>query len=813
VKPLYIEAVGAITAGGHDAPRTVASLRSGLDRFREMRFTGFSQQDLQAAPVLGFAEGLGGVRRYDALASKAILPCLEGLTTEDRRRTAVVVGLPHPDRTGVPQGLGPALVESLAERTGLHPTAIRTVSLGRVSVFRSLGNARQVLEENDLRACVIGGVDTLVNGDSLRGLSEAGVLKEEWDGFIPGEAAAFVRVVRRPGIGAWGGDAVAVSGIGSAKDEADGTAENPLTGEGVRQAFDAAMSDAGLPESEIHLCINDLNGSRAAFEDEAMGWTRFFRTPRECLDVWHPASFLGETGASVGAIELIWASAALELGFAPGSGILASTSDRDLRAAVFLRAEEERSTGSPERTWRVGKGSPAIHLGDPPESETTLSDPGVHLGEIDDLHRDLTRENLEEVSWLWTVRESHHREDADPWLDIEEFEYRLVAHLDAAAWSSGRGRDLARDFLRSEDLDDAAAAAMLLLCFPADQEARDLLQEAMEESEERCRAIARVLPHMPRDHAEPLLRSLVSSETSWKTECGVRGLTVGGWTDENALAPVVQRWPSGLAGSLVEAAGAGAHGRMWTPYEHLLAEHIEELAPEDLFASIALSPRGIVIPGAEPGRVLSRAPVAYALWCLRENASFPNAFDDERSISPDVIDAIGWAGETASQSILLDILDVGEPDQQAPAALALSRIYGVRPMETVEVPLSEEEGEGEEEQGAAPETATRAEGSEPLETIEEERLSRDPEVWDRAIQKIRVGEDRHARLRHGRPWRRDAALTHLQREECTYSERLAAAWEFAIVNRARLPVHPCRFVEPQKRAVARLMAEVAESSR
>ena len=51
------------------------------------------------------------------------------------------------------------------------------------------------------------------------------------------------------------------------------------------------MADARLPDSKVRLVINDISGVRTAFED-----------------------------ASMGAVALIWAAGALELGFAPGPG-------------------------------------------------------------------------------------------------------------------------------------------------------------------------------------------------------------------------------------------------------------------------------------------------------------------------------------------------------------------------------------------------------------------------------------------------------------------------------------------------------------
>src|SRR6185312_11039218 len=61
VKTLCIEAVGAVTALGHDVERTVASLRSGLDAFKEIPFWGGTGEDLKAAPIVGYAEGICGI--------------------------------------------------------------------------------------------------------------------------------------------------------------------------------------------------------------------------------------------------------------------------------------------------------------------------------------------------------------------------------------------------------------------------------------------------------------------------------------------------------------------------------------------------------------------------------------------------------------------------------------------------------------------------------------------------------------------------------------------------------------------------------
>ena len=788
MKSLYIVAAGSITALGHDVRHTVASLRSGLDRFKEMPFLGASGENLIVARVEGYAEALGGVDRYEALALKALRPCLMGLSLYERERTIIFLGLPRPERPGVPDNLATTLQRELSSTLGVSIETIQPVSLGRASVFWSLKKAQEFLLRGTVHDCIVGGVDSLVNSNSVSGLLKAGLLKEEWDGFIPGEAAAFVRVTPTSGIGCWGRSAVAIAGVGTATETADGTAENPLVGVGVRAAFQSAMKKAGLPENEVYLCINDVNGARAAFEDEAMGWIRFFRSSREHLEVWHPASYLGETGAAVGAIELIWGSAALELGFSPGPGILASASDAEIRTAVFMHNERMFDSDKLHTTIRIGRGIPVSHTAIKNESELTDRDCGLHLSDIDDLHGDLARENFNELSWLTAIREYHHEESADPWADIEEFEQRLIAHLDALAWSGDSARNLALEFLMSEEIEELAAAAMVLTSVPLDQKVRDIIQYAAAKSAERCQAITSILPHMPRENAEPILLSLASSSSQVQIGHAIRAVTIAGWVKEPLLRLHLYEAQPEVVIPLVEAAGAAGFSQFWELVAGLLEKYAEQLSAEDLFGITAICPQGSQMLGLSLPQLISRAPVAYALRCLRDGSPFINQLPVVTDFTSDVIEAIGWAGEQEAKSMLLGFIESGNDDQKSAAANALYRIFGCELFEEVEVSVLE----GPED--------------EPYEEIVElERLSQDRTLWEESLRALDLRTTGKARLRHGKPWTNQSALHHLRRPEMAYQERIIAAWEYAIVNSVPLPLHPLWFVQRQKEVLGRLL--------
>ena len=785
--PLYIHSANAITAGGLDIQRTLASLRSGLDFFKEVPFMGVSEKELQTAPIEGYAEGIAGIDLYELLTLKAIEPWLHTILANERCRTLIFLGLPRPERPGVPDDLSNTLAQRLMSRMDGVNVAIQPVSLGRTSVFYSLKKAQEVLKQGKFDTIIVGGVDSLLNANSLKGLSEIGLLKEDWDGFIPGEAAAFLQVSSKPGIGCWGRPAVAITGVGIATETADGTAENPLIGKGVLAAFKGAMSTAGLPESEVDLCINDINGARAAFEDEAFGQIRFFRTPREQghLEVWHPASYLGETGAAVGAIELIWGSAALELGFAPGPGILASTSEAELRAAAYLRYDQTAHRDQTQFKVRIGAGSPILHLEQQEDSRSDEDDPGLRLEDVDNLHLHLAQENFDELSWLISMREHHHLESGDPWSDIEEFEERLVAHLDALSWSGNLARELSIEFLSSEEMEEVAAATMVLLSVPFDKPRWDLLLETAAKSEEQAQAMISVLPHLPKETAEPLLLSLAYRGTLQTRSEAIHALAIAGWITEELLIRLVNEASPELFMSIVEAAGSAGYSQLWNVIEPYIKSQTRQLTGVGLCAAIAICPRNTRLPVYNYAQLPLEEPITCALVSLRDGTSFLAQLQDIISVTPKMIEAIGWAGEPGVSSYLMDILMSGEDEHKTAAANALYRIYGCELREEVEISVSEPEDKEE--------------------VLEIERLSQDPSAWQEALQGFENQQRGNARLRHGQPWTKQSALKHLQRPEGDYEERLIAAWEYAVVNRKPLPLHPLQFIDKQKAVLLNLL--------
>ena len=107
------------------------------------------------------------------------------------------------------------------------------------------------------------------------------------------------------------------------------------------------------PESSIDLRISDLNGEIYRTDETLLAATRFYKTYRQHLEIWHPADCVGETGAASGALLLILGWAALTGGYAPGPiAMCEASSDEGLRAGCVIgrtRAAPGTPDASPSR--------------------------------------------------------------------------------------------------------------------------------------------------------------------------------------------------------------------------------------------------------------------------------------------------------------------------------------------------------------------------------------------------------------------------------------------------------------------------------
>jgi 3-oxoacyl-[acyl-carrier-protein] synthase I len=346
---LCVVGVGAVTPVGLSTLQTCSAIRAGVSAYGESElqlatsdFEPMIAATVPLRPRPGRSKPSG---RFSALAKIALAECMRDAALEPSR-TALFLGVPEKARVDEFQDwFGDDLYGSLEKRIvrPFHASSA-LVPHGNASTFAGLARAREVLEQGIVDACVVGGVDSLVNDVDLNRLEGSWRLHREGEstGLVPGEGAAFIavrswkRTRENPVLGV-------IAGLGLDEEGRETTvvSDGHPTGEGLRRAFEKAVLDANMTESAIGLRVSDLNGERYGSMDALLAMSRFYRTFRDGLPIWHPAECVGETGAAAGALLIQVACHAFSRGYSPSNTVMCeASSDSGRRSACVIQSME-----------------------------------------------------------------------------------------------------------------------------------------------------------------------------------------------------------------------------------------------------------------------------------------------------------------------------------------------------------------------------------------------------------------------------------------------------------------------------------------
>lgn len=349
-----VTGLGMRSSIGDDVIDSCAALRAGTTRARELRYATVINEDGTPEHPVGHpveaVQGFRGEARLLALAR----PVLNELSARTGLRGA------EPERTGFYLALPPApsSQEGAAQRTPssdfhaplarltawtLRPELSFEVRQGHAGFSLLVERACLELMAGRLDRCIVGGVDSLLDGDTLQTLHAKRRLKSQDapDGLQPGEAAAFVlleplRAARRRGARVHG----LVTAVGVVPP--DGAPRQSAPG----VLLGRAVAEVVTPEaSERVWFISDLNGEPG----RALEWGHFLvrlaSTHPALPDspAWYPATSLGDTGAASGAIGLCAAVRAFARGYAPAEAALVlSSSEGPARGALRVERFTEQ---------------------------------------------------------------------------------------------------------------------------------------------------------------------------------------------------------------------------------------------------------------------------------------------------------------------------------------------------------------------------------------------------------------------------------------------------------------------------------------
>lgn len=326
---LAIEAAGAFTSVGLGMAQTATSLRTRLQRFAELDVPGPDRE-----PVIGAATPfpLGEVRGVERLVSLGA-PALRECRAEEARQPAPIF-LAAPEALPAPEGA--ALLRALADASGVDwdPAASRVVPGGRAGAVAALGLAEAALGRG-CRECYVGGVDSLVDDDALLRAIDVGRVKhsENPNGFVPGEAGAFVRVSARPSEEAL----AVVRGVAVAEEPAARATGRPSSGAGLAKAMRDALALAGAQGRDLAWLVHDCAGDRYDFKELALAVARLPLVRQQVFVTWDAATSVGEVGAAAGALALGYVAFAMAKGIVQGPGaMVVGRAEAGQRAAAFL---------------------------------------------------------------------------------------------------------------------------------------------------------------------------------------------------------------------------------------------------------------------------------------------------------------------------------------------------------------------------------------------------------------------------------------------------------------------------------------------
>ena len=346
---VVITALEALSPVGHSAVATCAALRARISRFQEhpsylphlRELFASSPEKARVAYVPPFqVRNTRGQRLMElALPPMKALMAGAGLTRKDLETTRFLFSLPAPRDGRDAPGAGQDFVRAYLERLALPDTVpCHLHQEGQTGMFTALAEAMDCLRREACRYCVLVGVESYLDTDTLRGLDDAWRLKSERnvDGFIPGECATVLLLETRRNARARERQV-----LGRIRGLATGTEPQPIggerlsTGRGLTKAIRGALAASAEPEGFWTLC--DLNGESYRAHEWGLALARLGPLLEPQRALWHPGDCIGDVGAASGGLYLTMACRAFSRGYAPAKrALLWSSADNGGRAACVV---------------------------------------------------------------------------------------------------------------------------------------------------------------------------------------------------------------------------------------------------------------------------------------------------------------------------------------------------------------------------------------------------------------------------------------------------------------------------------------------
>lgn len=342
--PVHIVAHGARTPVGLQAAPSAAAVRAGISRIREHPFF----VDCVGQPVMCAFDGLldprlMGTDRLLALAEPALREAslLLGHAPALDRRVPLYLGVPE-RRPGFGERDVERLRHGLERMEGL-PIQLSSVTLlphGHASGLAALDMAIEQLRRGLCEACLVGGVDSYLQPDTLEWLDDHRQLAraDARSSFVPGEGAGFCLLAGERAAKHMRWKSLArVRAVAVGHEARLIKTSEVCIGEGLTAAVRGAVSGLSLPAEKINQIICDLNGERYRGEEWGFVCLRLASHFEDPSTYRAPADCWGDMGAASGPLFALLACQAAARGYAKGPRtLLWASSEAGLRGAAVL---------------------------------------------------------------------------------------------------------------------------------------------------------------------------------------------------------------------------------------------------------------------------------------------------------------------------------------------------------------------------------------------------------------------------------------------------------------------------------------------
>lgn len=324
-EPVIIVGLGASTSVGRDAWSSAAAVRAGVNNFGQHPYMiDTAGEPMRVARADWLDIKVSGVDRFEALLFPAIDQAIEPLVVPalPSLNMAIALGLPSP-RPGLPRDLQRDLMKRITRRYGHQFSAAAAFSAGHAAGLLALDAGFRKLQQGGLDACLVAGVDTYLEPETLEWLEScdqlhsAGPLNNAW-GFIPGEGAGALLLMRAGMAQQLDVEPLAtLLGTGSALEAKRIKTETVCIGEGLTQAFRAALNSLpeGRPISDVYC---DMNGETYRADEYGFACLRTNEAFLSASNFVAPADCWGDVAAAGAPLHLMLAIAAGAKGYSNG---------------------------------------------------------------------------------------------------------------------------------------------------------------------------------------------------------------------------------------------------------------------------------------------------------------------------------------------------------------------------------------------------------------------------------------------------------------------------------------------------------------